>query len=133
MTHTIDTLAGIAAHTHSMDTHAAEEILATYLHQIEEVDQRTIDPDHISDDDAEFLLEAVAQAHRAGDLGAQQLAHLEEVATQVVDAEDTLKALQSQRDKLILEAVGAGARMVDVAQAAELSRGHIYRVVKSHR
>lgn len=129
MARTIDHLADIAAHTHNMDTRAAEEALTTYLHQIEEVDQRTIDPDHISDDDAEFLLDSLTQAHRAGDLGTQQLTHLEEVATQVADAEDTLKALQAQRDTLIRQAVGAGARTGDTARAAGISSTYLYKVL----
>lgn len=45
--------------------------LSAYLDQMEYLDGRTINPDNLTDDDAEFLAGAITSAHTAGDLGGE--------------------------------------------------------------
>lgn len=107
---------------------AAETALTTYMEQIEALEQRTIDPDDISDDDAAFLLESVVQAQRAGDLGTRELAALEEVMPGVERAQAILADAEAQRNDAIKAALNAGARVKDVATAAGLSRQRVEQI-----
>lgn len=107
---------------------AAETALTTYMEQIEALEQRTIDPDDISDDDAAFLLESVVQAQRAGDLGTRELAALEEVMPGVERAQADLVDAEQTRNRAIMEALDAGARVKDVAAVTGLSRQRVEQI-----
>lgn len=107
---------------------AAESALETYISQIEALEARNIDRDDISDDDADFLIESVAQAQRSGDLGQTKLAALEELMPAVHAAQDTLESMEQQRNTAIREALAAGARIKDVAGATGLSRQRIEQI-----
>src|SRR5699024_3503861 len=98
-----------AAHAAGIAERAASDILDTYITQIEQTDRRTIDRDQISDDDADFLTEAIRQAQRAGDLGTRQLAALEEQTQRVQDAHDHLADEVGERDLMICTALAHGA------------------------
>ena len=124
----LTTLAIRTAGRCNITDHAAETALETYISQIEALESRTIDRDDISNDDADFLIESVAQAQRAGDLGQAKLAALEELMPAVHAAQDTLESMEQQRNTAIREALGAGSRIKDVAGATGLSRQRIEQI-----
>ena len=124
----LTTLAIRTAGRCNITDHAAETALETYITQIEALESRTIDRDDISDDDADFLIESVAQAQRAGDLGQTKLAALEDLMPAVHAAQDTLESMEQQRNTAIREALGAGARIKDVASTTGLSRQRIEQI-----
>lgn len=127
---TIDNLAETLHYMLDMDKDAAEDALRTYVTQIEELEGREIDEDEISEDDADFLIGAVKSARTAGDLGARQLATLEEAAANYQDAADTADALRSERDKAIRAAIAAGASQASAARAAGVSKQAISKMVQ---
>lgn len=124
----IQTLAIRAAAKLDLTDEAAEDALEIYISQIEALESREIDRDDISDDDAAFLMESMVQAQRAGDLGRQQLAALEELMPDVRAAQDTLETMEQQRNKAIKAALFAGARVKDVAAASGLSRQRVEQI-----
>ena len=118
---TINNLAETLHYMLDMDTDAAADVLRTYITQIEELDDRDIDEDAISEADADFLIGAVKSARAAGDLGELQLADVEEAAFAYQHAADTAEALRQERDKAIRAAIAAGASKASVARAANVS------------
>lgn len=126
---TIDNLAETLHYMLDMDTDAAEDALRTYITQIEELEDREIDENEISEDDADFLISAVKSARTAGDLGARQLAALEEAAADYQQAADTSDTLRQERDKAIRAAIAAGASKASVARAAGISAQAVGKMV----
>ena len=129
---TISDLAADVSTALSIDEDAALDALTTYLHQMEALEARTIDPDDINTDDAGFLTETVRQAQRSGDLGHRELARLEDAAGAVTSAEDSLRDAISERDTLIIAAVQAGARVTDITRAAGISRARLQQIKAAH-
>lgn len=107
---------------------AAEDALLIYLKQVETADQRTIDPDNIDAEDAAVLMESVALAQKAGDLGQRELERVEDIQPKIEYAQETLATLEVQRNAAIKAALTAGARVKDVAAAAGLSRQRIEQI-----
>lgn len=125
---TIDQLAAKVAGALGIDDKAAADAAETYTSQIEALESREIDRDDISDNDADFILEACRQAQRAGDLGERELAALEDHAERVGHAQDTLLAESAERDRAIIAAIQAGARIKDVMDVTGLTRSRIYQI-----
>ena len=98
---TIDNLAETLHYMLDMDTDAAEDTLRTYITQIEELEDRSIDEDEINEEDADFLIGAVKSARNAGDLGNKDRA-----------------------------AIAAGASKASVARAAGISAQAVGKMVK---
>lgn len=117
----IQTLAIRTAAKYDLTDDAAEAALTTYIEQIEQLEGRTIDPDDITQDDAEFLTASVGHAQRAGDLGNRELARLEDIMV-------NLRAVEAERDPAIRAALKAGARTKDVAAVTGLSRQRIEQI-----
>ncbi|WKD60937.1 hypothetical protein CCICO_04500 [Corynebacterium ciconiae DSM 44920] len=113
---------------YGMDEHAAAESVENYISQIEKTDSTTIDRDDISDDDRDFLIEAVKNAHESGDMARRELELVEDLSREVEQAEDTLKAARWQRDKAIRDAFAAGARGTDIIAASGLTSTQVYRL-----
>lgn len=91
---------------------AADQIVADYLEQT----RTTADS---ADHDA--VENTLAKLHRAGAFGHTELEH--------VRANTTARAeLDAERDRLIRAALAAGARVTDVAEAADLNRDTIRRI-----
>lgn len=107
---------------------AAEAALEAYARQLEALEDREIDRDNINDEDADFLMEAVAQAQRAGDLGQQELRLIEETLPEVERAQAVLADAEAHRNSAIKAALSAGARVKDVAAAAGLSRQRVEQI-----
>lgn len=124
----IQTLAIRTAGRCGITDEAAEGALDEYARQLEALEDRHIDRDNIRDDDADFLIESVAQAQRAGDLGTRELAALEEVMPGVERAQAGLVDAEAQRNDAIRAALNAGARVKDVATAAGLSRQRVEQI-----
>ncbi|MHB2253376.1 hypothetical protein [Corynebacterium aurimucosum] len=127
---TINNLAETLHYMLDMDTDAAEDALRTYITQIEELEDRSIDEDELNEDDADFLIGAVKSARNAGDLGQKQLAALEEAAADYQDAADTADTLRGERDKAIHAAIAAGASQANVARAAGVSKQAISKMAQ---
>ena len=130
---TIDQLAAKIAGTLGIADNAAADAAGTYISQLEALESREIDRDHISITDADFILEACRQAQRAGDLGERELAALEDHATRVGHAQNTLLVESAQRDRAIVAAIRAGARIKDVMSATGLTRSRIYQIREGAR
>ena len=126
---TIDNLAETLHYMLDMDTTAAEGALRTYITQIEELENREIDEDEITEEDADFLIGAVKSARNAGDLGNKELAALEEAATDYQHAADNADTLRQERDKAIRAAIAAGASKASVARAAGISPQAVGKMV----
>lgn len=124
----LHTLAIRTAGRFDMTDEAAEDTLRIYLKQVESVDQRTIDPDNINDDDADFLVEAVAHAHSDGLLGEREVDYVYEVSMDYADARSRLTDAEAERNTAIKAALDAGARVRDVAAAAGLSRQRVEQI-----
>lgn len=125
---TIDQLAAKVAGALGIDDKAAADTAETYTSQIEALESREIDRDDISPTDADFILEACRQAQRAGDLGERELDTLEELAKRVAYTQDTLLAVSAERDRAIIAAIQAGARIKDVMDVTGLTRSRIYQI-----
>lgn len=131
MTSTLDILTIKASAKLDITEDAAQGALEEYIRQIESLESRSIDPENIDADDADFLLEAVVQAQRSGDLGTQEIAALEALMPGVQDAQDNLDTMEQQRNTAICKALKAGARIKDVASASGLSRQRIEQIRKT--
>ncbi|SDR75939.1 hypothetical protein [Corynebacterium timonense] len=127
---TLTDLAAQTAATLDIDEAAARDALTTYLRQVEALDSRTIDPDDINPDDAAFLTESVRQAQRAGDLGTRELDHLADAVEAHHDAVDSAKFHADKRDRHIIAALRAGARMKEVTEITGLSRARIQQITR---
>lgn len=124
----IQTLAIRTAGRCGITDEAAEGALDAYARQLEALEARQIDRDNINDEDADFLMEAVARAQRVGDLGQQELRLIEEALPEVERAQSVLAGAEAQRNTAIKAALNAGARVKDVAAAAGLSRQRVEQI-----
>lgn len=124
----IQTLAIRTAGRCGITDEAAESALEEYACQLEALEDRTIDRDNIDDEDADFLMESVAQAQRAGDLGQHELHLLEETMPEIERAQALLADAEAHRNTAIKAALSAGARVKDVAAAAGLSRQRVEQI-----
>lgn len=99
---------------------AARDAAETYLAQIEKEDGKDIDRDNIADDDAEFILGCVA-------------ASVDEVAVTSLDrvsaATRRMSEAHAERDAAIRAAADAGSPITQIAEAAELSRPTVYKIL----
>ena len=125
---TIDQLAAKVAGALGIDDKAAADTAETYTSQIEALESREIDRDDISPTDAGFKNEACRQAQRAGDLGERELATVESLAKRVEHTQDALLAESAERDRAIIAAIQAGARIKDVMDVTGLTRSRIYQI-----
>lgn len=117
------------SHIIDMDEAAIGDALDTYISQLETLENRTIDRDDISDKDADFLIEAIKSAHRAGDYGEQELAKLEELAQRADDLKDSYTAARDERNQAVRAAIRAGATVADVAAAGHLSKTGVRKLM----
>lgn len=118
---TLHDLTTRTAAKYDLTDEAAEAALTTYIEQLEQLENRTIDTDNLSDEDTGFLMASVGQAQRAGDLGNRELARLEDVM-------DNLRTVEAERDPAIRAALKAGSRTKDVAAVTGLSRQRIEQI-----
>ena len=128
MTTTYDDLTITLATDTGITTTAIETALDTYIEQIEQLEGRDIDRDDITDEDEEFLTEAIRAAIHNGEMGGQEVEQLSDIAAQYRDAEDALAEARADLDRAIIAATNAGARQVDIAQITGLSVATIRRI-----
>lgn len=132
-THSDITVIDMITRIHDVDETTAGDLLETYLGQMEQVDGREIDRDEIPADDVDFVLEAIKQAHSAGDLGHQELAAVEETALAYDDATHEMETARQLRDRAIIAAKQAGAPIKEIAAAAGITRQAVDYVIKNAR
>lgn len=133
MTTTAHDIATVIHHKHGVDTAFAAEAVETYITQIEDADGREIDRDEITQDDADFIIDAFASAQRAGDFGTRELDTVAYTARSVEDADRVLRDAQATRDRAIRNALARGARVVDVMEAAGVTRARIDQIRRGTR
>lgn len=117
------------SHVIDMDESAITDAIDTTIEQIEFADRRTIDRDEITQRDADFIIEAIKSAHRAGDYGEQELAKLEELAQRADDLKDSYTAARDERNQAVRAAIRAGATVADVAAAGHLSKTGVRKLM----
>lgn len=127
----LDELAVEAAEKLDIDQDAALDVAEHYLQQIETEDGKEIDREQIPADDAEFLLVAMWNAKKAGDLGGRELQALGECMVAVDDARGALDAAISERNAQIVVALRKGARVNDVCEITGLTRQAINNIKRS--
>ena len=127
----INELATTIAATLDISDHAAEAALTTYIGQIEQLEDREIDTDDIAEADAKFLIGAIQEAKKAGDLGDRELADLEEAAEQYDLARNNAEHHRQVRNNAVVKAVQAGAPRTEVARAAGITLQAV-RDIMSH-
>ena len=130
MTFTDHDVAVAIHHKHGVDTDFAAEAVETYITQIEDLESREINRDEISEDDADFLIGAFASAQRAGDFGVRELDDVADAARASDEAEAAAHDAMVARDRTIRHALAHGARVVDVMDAAGVSRARIDQIRK---
>lgn len=133
MTTTSHDIATAIHHKHGVDTDFAAEAVETYITQIEDIDDREIDRDEITEDDADFIMGAFASAQRAGDFGTRELDTVAYAARSVEDADRMLRDAQATRDRAIRNALSRGARVVDVVEASGVTRARIDQIRRGTR
>lgn len=112
---------------------AASYALDTYISQVETLENREIDQDNITQEDADFLTGAVFAGHQAGDFGTRELWDLQEKAQAVEEARDMLKHAESERDKAIRAALDSGCEVKDIVPVTGVSRARIYQIRDGRR
>lgn len=128
MSTTITDLADRTATALDIDDAAAQDTLEHFISQVEALDGRTIDPDDISADDADFLVEACRHSQAAGDMGTAELGAVEDTTARLSRADTTTgdaDTARAERDRAIRDARGAGASIGDIAAAAGLTRAAV--------
>lgn len=128
MTTSIDRLAEALYYMLDMSDDAAKSTLREYIFQLETLKDMDIDEDAISNDDAEFLLQAVKSARAAGDLGMNELVAVEEAAADYQAAKDNAIDLRHVRDTAVRRALAAGASKSSIARAAGVTPQLISRM-----
>lgn len=127
----LDELAIEAAKKLDIDQDAALDIAEHYLQQMEAEDGKEIDREQISDEDTEFLLVAMWNAKKAGDLGGRELQVLEDCMVAVDNARGMLDAAISERNAQIVMALRRGARVNDICKIAGLTRQAINNIKRN--
>lgn len=125
----ITALATRIADRFDVDQTAAVDLAETYLEQIEQVDDKTIDREDISADDADFILGAVEAAQP--DTTVAPLDDLTDAVEACDSAEQDLATARSIRDQAIRTALAGGARWSEVIATTGLSRGQIATIRKA--
>lgn len=129
----LGTLAARVSGRLGIDDNAASDALKTYIGQIEEIDERTIDVDEISEEDADFLMGACVAGQRAGDFGEQELVEVKELVEQLDHAEQVVEDLRQRRDAALRRALASGARVTDTMTAGRVSRSRLDQIKKGTR
>lgn len=101
-----------------------------YLAGLEETDNRTINRNALSDNDIAYLTTTITTAQKDGTLGKDAIHQLEQTAHQLEQTQTQLDNLLQQRDNLIVKALGEGASVNDVAEAADRSAAWIRKFRK---
>ena len=133
MTITAHTIAAAIHHKHGVDIDFAAEAVETYIAQIEDIDDREIDRDAITEDDADFIITAFASAQRAGDFGVRELDDVADAADAVAAAKTALEDAEYARNQAVKRALAHGARVVDVTAAAGVTRARIDQIRQGRR
>lgn len=126
-------LATQIATRHGVDFDFAAEAVETYLAQLEEIDGRGIDRDAVAQANADFIAGAFASAQRAGDFGVRELDDVADAARASDEAEAVAHDAMAARDRAIRHALARGARVVDVMNAAGVTRARIEQIRKAGR
>ena len=92
-----------------------------------------LDRDAITEDDADFIIGAFASAQRAGDFGIRELDDVADAAQASDEAEAAAHDAMVARDHAIRHALARGARVVDVMNAAGVTRARIEQIRKGRR
>ena len=123
--YSIKELASEAAETHDIDYDAALDLVEDCITQVEAVDEKPIDRDDISRNDAEFLRGAIAATLETDSGVIRKMDELFEAADAYADALQDLDMLHALRDQAIIAAVEACCTISDIMRVTRLSRDEI--------
>lgn len=132
-TTTTNDLAARISGRHGVDIGFAAEAVETYIDQLEDTDGREIDRDAIPHYTADFIIGAFASARRVGDFGVRELDDVADAARASDEAEAAAHDAMAARDRAIRHALARGARVVDVMNAAGVTRARIEQIRKGRR
>lgn len=119
----LTSLATRIADRFDVDQAAAFDLAETYLEQVADVDDTTIDRDDIHPGDADFIISAIAESRH--EVTAQPVDDLAEAVLAHDSAEQDLIHARSMRDQAIRAALAVGTPWSEVIAATGLSRGQI--------
>lgn len=111
---------------------AAEKGAEILLAQIGEVDNKKVSPDDVSDEDAEFIIEAYDPDSDGLRMDAD-LNDLGQLRDRIDQAVADLEGLYSDRAELIRRLADNGVRISSICEQAGLNRQRVYAIRKGGR
>ena len=106
---------------------AARDAAETYLTQIEKEDCKDIDRDAIADDDAEFVIGCVSAS--VDEVSASALDHVAGARTAIEGVRGEMDWAEENLKDAIRKAKSAGVPITQIAEAADLSRPTVYKIL----
>ena len=132
-TYTDHEIAAYLAKSYNISATAATNFVTDTIRGMDALSDAPIDIDEITVGDRQFIVSAFASAHLAGDLGANELEKVSEIANRTHT--DALSAAANRRDleEAIDAALGACASYNAVADAAGMTLDKLYDVITRTR
>lgn len=126
------TIAQTIADKYDVDPEAAEKGAAILLAQIGEVDNKKVDPDDVSAEDADFIVEAYDPDADGLRMDAD-LNDLGDLRDRIEQASADLETLYDERAQLIRKLADSGVRIADIMEQSGLNRQRVYQIRKGNR
>lgn len=127
----IQTIAQTAADRHDLDYDTALDQARTYARQVAAFDRITLDEDDIPDEQAGYILGAIAAAHET--LTPALLDDITEHADDLTQHEAQATTSRQLRDRAILAAADAGHTRPEISAAAGLSLPAVGKILEQQR
>lgn len=120
------------ADRHHVSPEYAEDSVDDLVRQIEQVDERSIDTDDINPDDVEFLRCAFAASLTNDDNGRSELAaDLTDIADQLRALQQEADTLAAERNELIRRLWAHGMTVRGIVDAAGLNQSRVYAIINA--
>lgn len=127
-----NTLASRLAARHHISPAYAHLTVEDLIRQIEHVDERTLDPDDISADDAEFIEGAFAASLTNDENGRTDMAdELTSVSNRLRDLQMEADELADTRNALVCRLWEQGATVRAIVEASGLNQSRVYAILNT--
>lgn len=113
-----------------LDPQGAQGALDTYIKQLEDLEQREVGDEEISDDDAQFLATCVREWVENESAIAPELVDLQNARDDYDDANEQQESMRGQLYRAIRAAAKAGIPRADIAKVSEFSLPQIYKILR---
>lgn len=124
------TLASRLAARHHISPAYAQRTVEDLIGQIETIDERELDPDDISADDAEFIAGAFAASLANDDNGRADMAdELTSVSNRLRDMQMETGELADMRNNLVRRLWERGATRRAIVEASGLNQSRVYAIL----